>query len=79
MKYCFIRLLALVDVHLGELVADAPRSGMQHDPHVVVLVQADLDEVVAGSERPELLTRLSTQTVRPVGCRCLAGSQRGEF
>jgi hypothetical protein len=45
------------DVGLGELVADAPAAGVQHDPHPAPLVQAELEEVVAGAEGPELLGR----------------------
>jgi hypothetical protein len=34
-------------VVLGDLVAHAPRAGVREQPHGVVLVEADLDEVVA--------------------------------
>ena len=42
------------DVGRRDLVAHTPRSGVQEDPHPVPLVNGHLDEVVAGSERPEL-------------------------
>ena len=42
------------DVVLGDLVADAPRPGVQEQPHPVLLVEGHLDEVVAGPERAEL-------------------------
>ncbi|OEI68909.1 hypothetical protein Cus16_1399 [Curtobacterium sp. ER1/6] len=42
------------DVPLRDLVADAPRPGVQEQPDPVLLVEGDLDEVVAGPERAEL-------------------------
>jgi hypothetical protein len=35
-------------------VADTPASRVQHDPEIVVLIQAQLDEMVAATERTEL-------------------------
>src|SRR2546427_233609 len=43
-----------LDVPGGQLVADPARPGLQEQPDPVLLVQADLDEVVAGAERAEL-------------------------
>src|SRR5439155_17140282 len=42
------------DVTVGELVTDSPGSGMHHEPHDPSLIDGDLDEVIAGAERPEL-------------------------
>jgi len=42
------------DVALRDPVADAPRAGVQEQPDPVRLVGGDLDEVVAGTQRPEL-------------------------
>jgi hypothetical protein len=33
-------------VPLGDLVADAPGTGVQEDPDPVLLIEGDLDEVV---------------------------------
>src|SRR5918994_1816588 len=43
------------DRRLADRLADVARSGMQHDPHDVRLIEAQLDEVVAAAERSELL------------------------
>src|ERR1017187_3579915 len=43
-----------LDVADGELVADAARPGVQEQPDPVLLVEADFDEMVPGSERSEL-------------------------
>ena len=43
-----------LDVVLGDLVADAARTGVQEQPDAVVLVEGDLDEVVARAQRAEL-------------------------
>src|SRR4029453_15080401 len=48
------RLLRDPDVVRGDLVADAPRTRVQEQPHVAPLVDGDLDEVVARPERPGL-------------------------
>ena len=53
------------DEFLGDLVADAPRAGLEHDPHVVTLIEADLDEVVPGTVRAELEDRV----VAALSCR----------
>jgi hypothetical protein len=54
MKHRLHQPLGLGDRPLRELVADAARPGVQDQPDDVALVQADLDEVVARAERPEL-------------------------
>jgi hypothetical protein len=38
----------------ADAVADPARARVQHDPHVLALVEAHLDEVVAGPERAEV-------------------------
>src|SRR5262249_34952150 len=59
-----LALLTLCDVtrhadcRLADRLADVARAGMQHDPHVARLIEAQLDEVVAAAERTELLERL---------------------
>ena len=47
-------LLGALDEIGPDAVADAARAGMQHGPDPVALVQADLDEVVAGAERAQV-------------------------
>jgi hypothetical protein len=44
----------LADVHLGELVADASATRVQHHPHPPPLIDAQLEEVVPRAERAEL-------------------------
>jgi hypothetical protein len=46
--------LGVLDRPLRQLVADPARAGVQHQPDDLPLVEADLDEVVAGAERAEL-------------------------
>ena len=56
------------DAHRGELVADAAANRVQHDPDPAPLVDAHFDEVVARTERAELLRdlpRRSTATRSP--------------
>src|SRR5687768_3946061 len=43
------------DRRLADRLADVARSGMQHDPHDVRLIEAQLNEMVAAAERSELL------------------------
>ena len=43
------------DVVFGQAVADAPGAGVQERPGVAVLVQHNLDEVVAGAQGAQLL------------------------
>ena len=38
----------------ADRIAHAARAGVQHEPHAAGLVQAHLDEVVAGAERAEV-------------------------
>ena len=57
--------LGTVDVDVGENVPDAARTGMQDDPHRVGLIEAHLDEVVAGTERTELVSGLLDELVGP--------------
>src|SRR3954466_6181358 len=45
----------LGDVLLRELVAEAPRAGVQDRPDPAALIDAELEEVVARAERAELL------------------------
>ena len=59
--------LGRLDVGLGQLVADAPAAGVEHDPHVVALVEADLHEVVARAEGAELGQRPLGLTLREPG------------
>src|SRR5690606_41089902 len=58
-----------LDVALGELVTDAPGSGVQHEPHPAVvltaLLQALLDEVVTAPERAQLSVRALPQLLHP--------------
>src|SRR4029079_11626670 len=59
-----LALLTLCDItrhadrRLTDRLADVARAGMQNDPHVARLIEAQLDEVVAAAERTELLERL---------------------
>src|SRR5690606_7460393 len=46
---------------------DAATARVQHDPHAVALVEADLDEVVARAERAELLGRLDRAVLGQLG------------
>ncbi|OLL89030.1 hypothetical protein Ae356Ps1_6311c [Pseudonocardia sp. Ae356_Ps1] len=55
--------LGLLDVQVGQDVADPPRPGVQHQPDPVVTVEAELHEVISAPERPELLVRLAAQLV----------------
>ena len=45
-------LLGQPDEVAADATSHAARAGVEHDPHAVVLVEADLDEVVARAERP---------------------------
>ena len=47
-------LLRQLDEEAADRVADAARARMEHHPHAVRLVEAELDEVVAGAERAEM-------------------------
>ena len=51
------QLACPADMTLRELVADAAATRVQHDPDVVALVDTYLEEVVARTERSELLDR----------------------
>jgi hypothetical protein len=42
----------------ADAVTDPARARVQHDPHLLALVEADLDEVVAGAERAEVHDRV---------------------
>lgn len=53
-----------LDVVLGYLVADAARTGVEEQPHVMVLVLADLDEMVARTEGAELETPVRRIRIR---------------
>ncbi len=46
------------DVLLGDLVAHAPRSTVQKQPHSIGLVEAQLGKMIAAAQRTELLTPL---------------------
>ena len=48
-------LLGALDEVRADAVSEPARSRMQQHPERVALVEADLDEVVPGAERPELL------------------------
>src|SRR5918994_265472 len=43
------------DRRLADRLTDVARAGMQHDPHDVRFIEAQLDEVVAAPERSKLL------------------------
>jgi hypothetical protein len=58
-------LLGALDEVRADAVPDAARARVQHHPHPPVLVQADLDEVVARAER--------TQLVHALRVDCFAG------
>ena len=60
-----------LDVALRKLVADATAAGVQHDPHRVALVEANLEEVVSrpeGSELRRCLHLLLLRSARPGPC-----------
>ena len=46
-----------VDEILADHIAWSARSGVQHHPHVIAFIEADLDEVIAGAKRPQLVGR----------------------
>ena len=48
-------LLRQLDEVGADGVADAARTGVQHEPHALFLVETDLDEMVAGAERAEMV------------------------
>ena len=54
-------LLRPLDVDLRQRLADVAAAGVQHHPHPVLGIEAELDEVVSPAERPELLARLAHQ------------------
>ncbi len=43
-----------LDEVIGDAVADAATAGMQHDPDLVVFIQADFNEVIAAAQRAHL-------------------------
>ena len=59
--------LRLLDEPGADAVADAARAGMQHRPEAVGLVQAQLDEVVAGAERAQVRQRRAARELRMLG------------
>ena len=46
--------LRLLDEMRGDTVADTTGTAMEHHPHIVVFIQADLDEVIPRAERSKL-------------------------
>src|SRR6266851_5856778 len=50
-------LLGALDEIAADGVADAARARMQHHPHPLLGIEADLDEMVAGTERAEMVRR----------------------
>src|ERR1041384_4008721 len=46
---------------LGERGADVAASGVEHEPHRILGVEAHFDEVIASAERSELKTRSSQE------------------
>ena len=62
-------LLRQLDEHGADRVADAARARMQHEPHRVLLVEADLDEVVAAAERAEVITVVGFREPRVVAAQ----------
>jgi hypothetical protein len=58
------RSLGALDEVGADAVADAARARVQHHPHPVALVEADLDEVVAGAECAQMLERRALTDLR---------------
>lgn len=52
--------------HLGEFLADVAAARVQHQPDLVLVVEADLDEMVAATQRPHLLLGLPLPVLHPV-------------
>src|SRR5664279_5623469 len=48
-------LLRELDEVRTDPIADAARAGVQHEPHVIGRIETDLDEVIAGAERAEVI------------------------
>ena len=48
-------ILRLFDEVVANTVPDAARSAVQHDPHLVGFIQAELDEVIPGTECTEMV------------------------
>ena len=53
-ELCGVLLLCAAYEGGGDVVAYAARAGVEDDPDALVLVEADLDEVVAGAEGAQL-------------------------
>ena len=51
-------LLRQLDEEAADRVADAARAGMEHHPHRIRFVEAELDEVVAAAQRAQLPVQL---------------------
>src|SRR4029077_12883020 len=51
-------LLRELDEVTSDAVADAARTAMQHQPYAIALVQADLDKMVACTERTQMRRRM---------------------
>ena len=44
-----------IDEVAPHAISNAARSAVQHEPYVIGFIEADLDEVIAGPERPEVI------------------------
>src|SRR5260221_517084 len=53
-----------IDEVAPHAITDSTRSAMEHKPYSLGLVQADLDEAVAGSERPEEVSVIAAIQLR---------------
>ena len=57
-------LLRQGDEVLPDSVADPARAGVEHQPDRLVLVEADLDEMIAGAEGAEVVLPIAAGEVR---------------
>src|SRR5580658_1055704 len=53
-----------IDEIVTHAIADTARSAMKHEPHSLRFIEAYLDEMVAGSERAEVVRVISTIQLR---------------
>ena len=57
------KLLGPSNMDFREGLPDVPRTRMEHDPDVLLPVEADLDEVIPAPQRPHLLAGLPPEFV----------------
>ena len=57
-----------IDEEGPDAVADATRAAVQHEPHVIALIQAYFDEVIAGAQRAQMIDVVAAVQV---GILCL--------